>query len=126
MKKTIHAKVVAKARLQFGRPCPLVGEASLLRRLFSFRPTSLLRRRDPRTEERKAVQIQRVATDLFNTRQPLQFTARDVEFAKPADTQYITRGGDGAPEQPGALRMRRPLRQISLSASQKGHARPAS
>jgi hypothetical protein len=54
------------------------------------------------TEERKAVQIQRAATDLFNARQPLQFTTRDVEFTKAADTQYITRGGDGAPEQPGA------------------------
>jgi len=72
-----------------------------------------------RTEERKAVQIQRAATDLFNARQPRQFTARDVGFAKPADIQYITRGGDGAPEQPGALRMWRLLRQISLSASQK-------
>jgi hypothetical protein len=78
-----------------------VGEVSSPRRL-RLRPTSLLRRRDPRTEERKAVQIQRAATDLFNARQPLQFTTRDVEFTKAADTQYITRGGDGAPEQPGA------------------------
>jgi hypothetical protein len=49
--------------------------------------------------------------------QPLRFTARHVEFAKPADIQYIIRGGDGAPEQPGAVQTWRPLRQIRLSAA---------
>jgi hypothetical protein len=37
--------------------------------------------------------------------QPLQFTARHVEFAKAADYSVHHKGEDGASEQPGALQM---------------------